>query len=300
MLYLKAWAYFLGPPNLLDLAIKREKIITKQKALATSETERKMLIRRPTFHSRNRWHSLQKKMEDFSDQIQRIKVKLSVAKRKDKKLRVFGSSSHKYQISTPVSVAEIKQFENKCNIKLPCCYRTFLIEVGNGGISYMKSGAGPYYGIFPLGKNIDDLVENAERHLSKDCVIHPELNDEEWTKLNKNIDSDNDISDEDFEIERSKIFGGILPIASQGCTYISGLILNGLQRGRILNLDFDFQKPSFAYESNFLDWYERWLDEVILGKLFESPSWFGYGKRESEHIPIDSPKLNIKRNFKFW
>lgn len=31
-----AWACLLSPPNLLHLAIKKEKIITKQKALATS------------------------------------------------------------------------------------------------------------------------------------------------------------------------------------------------------------------------------------------------------------------------
>jgi len=31
-----AWFYLLSPPNLLDLAIKKMKIITKQKALATS------------------------------------------------------------------------------------------------------------------------------------------------------------------------------------------------------------------------------------------------------------------------
>ncbi len=36
MLYLMAWANLLRPPNLLDLAIKKTKIITKQKALATS------------------------------------------------------------------------------------------------------------------------------------------------------------------------------------------------------------------------------------------------------------------------
>ncbi len=29
-----AWVYLPSPPNLLDLAIKKEKIITKQKALA--------------------------------------------------------------------------------------------------------------------------------------------------------------------------------------------------------------------------------------------------------------------------
>tara|TARA_R110000737_G_scaffold349260_1_gene385033 strand:- start:551 stop:691 length:141 start_codon:yes stop_codon:yes gene_type:complete len=31
-----AWVWLLSPPNLLDLAIKKIKIITKQKALATS------------------------------------------------------------------------------------------------------------------------------------------------------------------------------------------------------------------------------------------------------------------------
>jgi hypothetical protein len=31
-----AWVYLRSPPNLLDLAIKKMKIITKQKALATS------------------------------------------------------------------------------------------------------------------------------------------------------------------------------------------------------------------------------------------------------------------------
>jgi len=34
VLNLKAWACLLSPPNLLDLAIKEEKIITKQKAMA--------------------------------------------------------------------------------------------------------------------------------------------------------------------------------------------------------------------------------------------------------------------------
>tara|TARA_R110000764_G_scaffold6610_1_gene24543 strand:- start:4009 stop:4149 length:141 start_codon:yes stop_codon:yes gene_type:complete len=30
------WVYLLSPPNLLDLAIRKEKIITKQKAMARS------------------------------------------------------------------------------------------------------------------------------------------------------------------------------------------------------------------------------------------------------------------------
>ena len=50
-------------------------------------------------------------MENFSEQIQRIKIKLPVAKRSDKGLRVFGASSHKYQINKPVSITEIERFE---------------------------------------------------------------------------------------------------------------------------------------------------------------------------------------------
>ena len=47
-------------------------------------------------------------------------------------------------------------------------------------------------------------------------------------------------------------------------------MIEGEFRGRIVNLDFDLDKPVFAFESNFLDWYERWLDEVISGELKDS------------------------------
>ena len=29
-----------------------------------------------------------------------------------------------------------------------------------------------------------------------------------------------------------------------------------------MNVDLDLQKPFFVFESNFMDWYERWLDEI--------------------------------------
>ncbi|WP_143744212.1 hypothetical protein [Maribacter ulvicola] len=50
---LKAWACLQSPPNLLDLAIKKEKIITKQKALATSADGNEKFPYRPTCHSRD-------------------------------------------------------------------------------------------------------------------------------------------------------------------------------------------------------------------------------------------------------
>ncbi len=32
-----------------------------------------------------------------------------------------------------------------------------------------------------------------------------------------------------------------------------------------MNIDHEYGEPVFAFESNFLDWYERWLDEIISG-----------------------------------
>jgi len=46
-----AWVYSLSPPNLLDLAIKKEKIITKQKALARRPDEMKRFLACPTCHN---------------------------------------------------------------------------------------------------------------------------------------------------------------------------------------------------------------------------------------------------------
>jgi hypothetical protein len=109
------------------------------------------------------------------------------------------------------------------------------------------------------------------------------MTDENWKNLTKNIEENDQISDYEFEVELGTLWGGILPIGSQGCTYLHGIVLNGEFKGRVVNLDIDRQKPQFTFETNFLDWYERWLDEVISGELItKTPSWFGYTKGGTE------------------
>ena len=164
----------------------------------------------------------------------------------------------------------------------------------------MNSAAGPYFGIFPLGESIHELVDEPEKYLSGNCVLTPEMTDEFWNDLNRRIEEDENISDEEYDKEKGKIFGGILPIGSQGCTYLHGIVLNGEYKGRVVNLDMDWQKPKFTYEENFLDWYERWLDEVILGHLLEPASWFGYSERSCEILEVSEMDVKPKRRFKFW
>jgi len=227
-------------------------------------------------------------MTSINDQIQRIKDKLPKARKADQNLKVFGASSHQYQLNDPATKEEVSKFEEKYSIHLPACYKSFILQVGNGGISHANSAAGPFYGIYPLDKNVNELIyDNPEKYLKNNCVIYPGMSDQYWKTLNEHVDNNNDISDEDFEKELGKIYGGILPIGSQGCSYLHGIILHGAYKGRVVNLDIDGQKPQFAFESNFLDWYERWLDEVISGELLkEGPSWFGYsmGGSDSEII----------------
>lgn len=222
---------------------------------------------------------------NYNKQIDRIETKLKVAKKTDNKFKVFGASSHKYLINQPIGEKQISDFEKEYNIVLPDCYVVFLTKIGNGGCSYFQSAAGPFYGIYPLGENINELADKI--YLSNPVTIYPSMTDKYWTELTQRIEEDEEMSDEEYDREVGQIYSGILPIGSQGCTYLHGLILNGEYQGKVVNLDLDFQKPRFTFENNFLDWYERWLDEVISGDLLANkPSWFGYVMGGTDREPI--------------
>ncbi len=215
--------------------------------------------------------------QEVLNQVERIKKKLAIAKDTDTEFEVFGASSHKYIVGETVSDAVVLQFENDYNISLPESYKMFLKHIGNGGISYQNSAAGPSYGIFPLGENNNEFVyDYPGNFLEKNCVIYPTMSDEFWKELTCKIDENEDISEEEFDEELGKIFAGILPIGSQGCSYYYGLILNGEFKGRVVGVDLDRQKPYFVFESNFLDWYERWLDSITAETSTEDNDLFNY------------------------
>ena len=159
-------------------------------------------------------------MNQYSEQIESIKRKLIEAEKSDKKLKVFGAENHKYIIHKTATEEEVNTFEKKYKIELPNCYKTFLLNIGNGGDSYKNSGAGPFYGIYPLGQNVDELI--CERN-----------------------------------------------------------------------------KPNFTFELNFLDWYERWLNEIISEDLIkDSPSWFGYTMGGSETEILKTYFTSIEKEIK--
>ena len=155
-------------------------------------------------------------------QTTRIKNKLKRAKETDKDFKVFGASSHQYFIKPPIRSKEIRCFEEQYDIILPRCYKAFLLEIGNGGCSCSHhSAAGPYYGIFPLGERLWSLFENPTKFLSQAVKIYPNMTDEEWERLTQEAE------EEEWRGEHSDLDilnAGVLPIGSQGCTYLQNRI----------------------------------------------------------------------------
>ena len=243
----------------------------------------------------------------MKDQLHRIQEKLAQAKAVDKDLEVFGASSHKYHLNPPVSEAEVLAFEKKYGVRLPECYRAFMLTIGNAKAKKLDFIAGPYYGLYAFGTQVDDLLyEGSEIYLKAPCALSPDMTKEEWETLSAPLEFDDFEDDEEegyvievednYFAERAKVFGGLLPLGSQGCTYYHALVLNGKYAGRVVNVDLDLAQPKFAFETNFLDWYERYLDEVISGQLLDDrPTWFGYHRGEPAEVLLNEYEHTTNR-----
>lgn len=240
----------------------------------------------------------------MKEQLLRIQQKLAQAKAADKDLEVFGASSHKYHLNPPVSEAEVLAFEEKYGVSLPEDYRAFVQTIGDANAQKLDTIAGPYYGLYAFGTQVNDLVyDQAETYLKAPCALSPEMTEEEWETLSSPLLMDEEKDEDDFENEEKvdtteteeeytrqcgKVFGGLLPLGSQGCAYYHALVLTGPYAGRVVNVNWDLLKPVFAFETNFLDWYERYLDEVISGQLLDDrPTWFGYHRGEAAELLLN-------------
>ena len=228
----------------------------------------------------------------MKEQLHRIQQKLAQAKAADKNLEVFGADAHQYHLNPPVSEAEVLAFEKKYGVQLPECYRAFMLTIGDAKAKKSDFIAGPYYGLYAFGTCVDELLyEKIEIYLKAPCNLSPDMTQEEWDALTDPLlpsEEEEEEDDDKYFAERAKVFGGLLPLGSQGCTYYHALVLNGKYAGRVVNVDLDLAQPKFAFEINFLDWYERYLDEVISGQLLDDrPTWFGYHRGEAAEVLLN-------------
>ena len=182
-----------------------------------------------------------------------------------------------------------------------------MLTIGDANAQKLETMAGPYYGLSAFGTQVDDLLyEGSEIYLKAPCALSPDMTQEEWETLSAPLELDDFEDDEEegyvievednYFAERAKVFGGLLPLGSQGCTYYHALVLNGKYAGRVVNVDLDLAQPKFTFETNFLDWYERYLDEVISGQLMDdSPTWFGYYRGEPAEVLLNEYEQTTDR-----
>ena len=150
--------------------------------------------------------------------------------------------SHRYALNPCISETEVTAFEAKYDVVLPSEYRTFLTEVGNGG-------AGPCYGLFPLGTYNDqalepDILDSLSQPFDEDAA-------EEW-------EGDGD------PLDWEEVMQGALILSTEGCARWFWLVVSGPNAGEIwFDARADGEAPDCVVGDTgplgFWEWYEEWL-----------------------------------------
>lgn len=222
--------------------------------------------------------------------IERVREKLVLVAKVDHEFKEFGADNHQYKLNPPLSFEKVKKLQTQSGCSFPQDYVDFITQIGNGG-SGTYGGAGPYYGIAAFDEEID---RNGIRNCAQPCLLHPDMDIAEWAAL---CEVPEDCSDDEFDIICDRVHQGTLYLGTCGCEYDLLLVVNGPYQGHILYTSHwvNSNTPyTFSYETSFIEWYERWLDEVILGY---NTSWFGHkmGGDEKTLINIAKNTDNINK-----
>jgi len=190
---------------------------------------------------------------------------------------VFDAESHRFLVNLPLSEAAVEAFEREHRVSLPSDYRRFLTEIGNGG-------AGPFYGVFPLGVMDDNfgLRTWSENDGTVGVLSEPFPYEKEWNDLSGQPNDALLETDEAEYNRRLELFSdsywcsshvnGAIPICHEGCALRVWLVLNGSQAGclwRDLRSEFAGLKPIQTADGSpatFASWYGEWLGNVSAPK----------------------------------
>lgn len=197
---------------------------------------------------------------------------LADLRQKDRKRQIFGALAHNYTLNPPVSTSVIEEFESRYRITLPDDYRFFVTQIGNGG-------AGPHYGLFPLGQYDDGPWEKGYlvgdvsqpfphieawnlpvRFWQQEPQISPDLPADEEQRLWDAWDS---VEQEHYW--NPAIMNGAIPISHIGCALRQWLVVNGKQKGFVWN-DYRVDRGGVfpvvdeaGRQTTFSGWYISWL-----------------------------------------
>ncbi|HVX64001.1 MAG TPA: SMI1/KNR4 family protein [Pirellulales bacterium] len=183
------------------------------------------------------------------------------------------------RLNPPLDASVVEAFENQHGISLPDDYKLFITTMGNGG-------AGPSYGLFPLGEYDDG------RKWEDGCFVgdvgQPFPFTEAWNLPQSFWDKEpnpppgtpveeedrmtaawDQILDEQYFAPQ--IMNGAIPLCHIGCGLYQWLVVNGVQRGYVWNdgrADHAGLSPLLndrGEPMTFTDWY-------LIGLCSDGPS----------------------------
>ncbi|MGW1886938.1 SMI1/KNR4 family protein [Streptomyces sp. NPDC001970] len=183
--------------------------------------------------------------------IPRLRRKLAAIPFQPLRSHSFGEEQHQFCLGPKLAEARVVAFEAKHGIDLPDAYRQFLTNIGG-------SGAAPFYGLVPL-ERCSLLVMNPREGAG---------------------------TPRGFIRARPGAHEGdlFLHIIEMGCTDVCVLAVTGPLTGRVLIGNSDgYWGPNVSSATDFLDWYERWLNHMRAG-------------RDNQALELTSPQLRAHPN----
>ena len=199
-------------------------------------------------------------------------VLTALARLAEARLAVCGVEAHRFELDPPLTLAELEAFEARHSCRLPDDYRLFITRAGNGG-------AGPYYGLFPLGRMDDGFgfADWRENDGFVGVLSDPFPHIQPWNDVNGRP-KHGSLSEDDFMRERDAFdkeyfdthqVNGAIPICHLGCALRQWLIITGPEAGHVWDderADYKGLRPlttSTLERVRFGEWYLSWLEECL-------------------------------------
>lgn len=215
---------------------------------------------------------MQRFLSEVPSITERIQRKLAVARHVDYFREYYGADVHDYALGACLSDEAICEVEKAWGILIPTEYHHFLREVGNGGNSEHPDwpdhyfAAGPGEGLYSFGDETQFESIGACASMAKPINIFFPEGTESPGALNLLMESSTyeRVEGEDPE------YRGLLPVSHGSSSTFTALCLSGVHKGSVIRIDPDLLDQGLGIQfcaTDFLTWYEEWLDEVI------SPRW---------------------------
>ncbi|MEU6236733.1 HEAT repeat domain-containing protein [Kitasatospora sp. NPDC047058] len=200
----------------------------------------------------------------MDDIVARIRSKLAAACTEPvPRPRTFVRAPGGDRLGAPLSEERVVAYETGHGVRLPGGYRTFLREIGNGGV-------GPDCGLLPLTRWSAHDIPSAGQRLGRAFALEPtDSVATDWARLRG---------------EHDNPYAGTHTVVHRGCLEMTLLVISGPARGRLLdaNLGDHAEPPVFHPQPDFLAWYEHWLDTLPEGELV--PDFRDQGRGSSEDL----------------